>query len=42
VERGSLVLDEHTTVYFDEAGMADTDRLDRVTASFAGTGQSSC
>ncbi|HTZ85119.1 MAG TPA: MobF family relaxase [Solirubrobacteraceae bacterium] len=30
-ERGQLVIGEHTTVYFDEAGMADTDRLDRFT-----------
>ncbi len=31
VERGQLNIDEHTTIYFDEAGMADTDRLDRLT-----------
>jgi ATP-dependent exoDNAse (exonuclease V) alpha subunit len=29
-QRGQLVVDEHTTIYFDEAGMADTDRLDRL------------
>jgi conjugative relaxase-like TrwC/TraI family protein len=27
VERGQLHIAEHTTIYFDEAGMADTDRL---------------
>ena len=26
-EAGDVVLDEHTTVFFDEAGMADTHRL---------------
>jgi conjugative relaxase-like TrwC/TraI family protein len=31
VQRGRLTVDQHTTVYFDEAGMADTDRLDRLT-----------
>ncbi|HEX5308960.1 MAG TPA: MobF family relaxase [Solirubrobacteraceae bacterium] len=31
VDRGQLHIDEHTTIYFDEAGMADTDRLDRLT-----------
>jgi len=31
VERGQLHIDPTTTVYFDEAGMADTDRLDRLT-----------
>ena len=31
VEHGQLAVDRHTTVYFDEAGMADTDRLDRLT-----------
>jgi conjugative relaxase-like TrwC/TraI family protein len=30
-ERGQLTVDEHTTIYFDEAGMADTHRLDRLT-----------
>ena len=29
-ERGRLVVDERTTIYFDEAGMADTERLDRL------------
>jgi conjugative relaxase-like TrwC/TraI family protein len=31
VERGQLTVGERTTVYFDEAGMADTDRLERLT-----------
>ncbi|MFI5003470.1 MAG: MobF family relaxase [Solirubrobacterales bacterium] len=31
VERGQLAVGERTTIYFDEAGMADTDRLDRLT-----------
>jgi ATP-dependent exoDNAse (exonuclease V) alpha subunit len=31
VEYGRLTVDEHTTIYFDEAGMADTDRLDQLT-----------
>ncbi len=31
VERGQLHIDRDTTIYFDEAGMADTDRLDRLT-----------
>lgn len=30
VERGMTVLDGETTVFFDEAGMADTDRLERL------------
>jgi conjugative relaxase-like TrwC/TraI family protein len=30
VERGQLAVGEHTTIYFDEAGMADTHRLDRL------------
>jgi conjugative relaxase-like TrwC/TraI family protein len=38
VQRGRLSVDEHTTVYFDEAGMADTDRLDRLTEVIADTG----
>jgi conjugative relaxase-like TrwC/TraI family protein len=38
VNRGRLRVDEHTTIYFDEAGMADTDRLDRLTEVVAGTG----
>jgi conjugative relaxase-like TrwC/TraI family protein len=31
VEHGRLRVDEHTTIYFDEAGMADTARLQRLT-----------
>jgi conjugative relaxase-like TrwC/TraI family protein len=31
VQRGQLAVDQHTTIYFDEAGMADTDRLSRLT-----------
>ena len=31
VERGQLTVGEDTTIYFDEAGMADTDRLERLT-----------
>jgi ATP-dependent exoDNAse (exonuclease V) alpha subunit len=31
VERGQLAVDAATTIYFDEAGMADTARLDRLT-----------
>ena len=31
VERGQLAIGEHTTIYFDEAGMADTHRLERLT-----------
>ena len=38
VQRGLLSVDDHTTVYFDEAGMADTDRLDRLTELIADTG----
>jgi conjugative relaxase-like TrwC/TraI family protein len=38
VERGQLAVDQHTTIYFDEAGMADTDRLDRLTEVVEGTG----
>jgi conjugative relaxase-like TrwC/TraI family protein len=30
IATGSARLDEHTTVFFDEAGMADTDRLHRL------------
>jgi conjugative relaxase-like TrwC/TraI family protein len=33
--QGRLVLDQHTTVYLDEAGMADTRRLDRLTELIA-------
>jgi ATP-dependent exoDNAse (exonuclease V) alpha subunit len=38
VNRGRLRVDEHTTIYFDEAGMADTDRLDRLTEMVVDTG----
>ena len=38
VERGQLHIDERTTIYFDEAGMADTDRLDRLTEAVEHTG----
>jgi conjugative relaxase-like TrwC/TraI family protein len=38
VDRGQLHIDEHTTIYFDEAGMADTDRLDRLTETIEHTG----
>ncbi len=38
VQRGQLALDEDTTIYFDEAGMADTDRLDRLTEVIVETG----
>jgi conjugative relaxase-like TrwC/TraI family protein len=38
VERGRLQLDATTTVYFDEAGMADTDRLDRLTETIEHAG----
>jgi conjugative relaxase-like TrwC/TraI family protein len=38
VQRGQLSVDAHTTVYFDEAGMADTDRLDRLTEVITQTG----
>ena len=31
VQRGQLNVDERTTIYFDEAGMADTHRLERLT-----------
>jgi conjugative relaxase-like TrwC/TraI family protein len=31
VEHGQLKVDADTTIYFDEAGMADTNRLDRLT-----------
>jgi conjugative relaxase-like TrwC/TraI family protein len=37
-ERGQLAVDAHTTIYFDEAGMADTDRLDRLTELVADRG----
>jgi conjugative relaxase-like TrwC/TraI family protein len=38
VERGQLDVDAATTIYFDEAGMADTDRLDRLTEVVERTG----
>ena len=38
VEHGQLDVDERTTIYFDEAGMADTDRLDRLTEVVEHTG----
>ena len=38
VERGQLAVDARTTIYFDEAGMADTDRLDRLTEVVEHTG----
>ncbi len=31
VERGQIHIDRDTTIYFDEGGMADTDRLGRLT-----------
>ena len=41
VERGQLDIDHATTVYFDEAGMADTDRLTGSRRSWSAPGQSS-
>jgi conjugative relaxase-like TrwC/TraI family protein len=38
VTRGQLAVDEDTTIYFDEAGMADTDRLARLTRVVEQTG----
>jgi conjugative relaxase-like TrwC/TraI family protein len=38
VEGGRLDVGERTTVYFDEAGMADTSRLDRLTDVVVRTG----
>ena len=38
VDHGQLHIDEDTTVYFDEAGMADTDRLDRLTGTIEQAG----
>jgi conjugative relaxase-like TrwC/TraI family protein len=38
VERGQLAVDQHTTIYFDEAGMADTERLSRLTEVVEQTG----
>ncbi|HLB22191.1 MAG TPA: MobF family relaxase [Solirubrobacteraceae bacterium] len=37
-QRGQLGLDEKTTIYFDEAGMADTDRLQRLSELVAEKG----
>ncbi len=37
-ERGQLAVDQCTTIFFDEAGMADTDRLDRLTELVADRG----
>jgi conjugative relaxase-like TrwC/TraI family protein len=37
-ERGQLSVDERTTIFFDEAGMADTDRLDWLTELVADSG----
>ena len=37
-ERGQMNVDEHTTIFFDEAGMADTHRLDRLTEHVADRG----
>jgi predicted ATPase len=38
VEHGQLIVDADTTIYFDEAGMADTHRLDRLTEMVERTG----
>ncbi len=38
IEHGQLGVDQHTTIYLDEAGMADTDRLDRLTDVVERTG----
>ena len=38
VQRGQLAVGQDTTIYFDEAGMADTDRLDRLTEVVEHTG----
>lgn len=38
VETGRVEVDERTTIYFDEAGMADTARLDRLTEVVERTG----
>jgi conjugative relaxase-like TrwC/TraI family protein len=37
-ERGQLAVDEATTIFFDEAGMADTERSDRLTELVAESG----
>jgi conjugative relaxase-like TrwC/TraI family protein len=38
VDTGRLAVDDHTTIYFDEAGMADTARLERLTEVVERTG----
>jgi conjugative relaxase-like TrwC/TraI family protein len=38
VDRDQLHVDQDTTIYFDEAGMADTDRLERLTETIERTG----
>jgi ATP-dependent exoDNAse (exonuclease V) alpha subunit len=38
VEHGRLAIDTRTAIFFDEAGMADTSRLDRLTATIERTG----
>jgi conjugative relaxase-like TrwC/TraI family protein len=38
VEHGQINVDADTTIYFDEAGMADTNRLDRLTEIVERTG----
>jgi len=38
VEHGQINVDADTTIYFDEAGMADTHRLDRLTEMVERTG----
>jgi conjugative relaxase-like TrwC/TraI family protein len=38
VDAGRLAVGEHTTIYFDEAGMADTSRLERLTDTVERTG----
>jgi conjugative relaxase-like TrwC/TraI family protein len=38
VEHGQVNVDADTTIYFDEAGMADTNRLDRLTQMVERTG----
>jgi conjugative relaxase-like TrwC/TraI family protein len=38
VKHGRLRIDQASTIYFDEAGMADTDRLDRLTEVIERTG----
>ncbi len=38
VEHGRVDIGEHTTVFFDEAGMGDTDRFSRLTETIEKTG----